>query len=245
MKTFLFLIFLLATFGPEYALASKQLTCKLGFADNHWVGPCGKYNGQRLSLDIRVSESISSGDWRSDMEPGEVWAGMMDYGESVTRPVEIEHYENGVVFARSMFGWLKITGWSQSRDAIELEMHTGVRVAPSKLDYRIVQRAGDILASADAWNREDNRNCPQGAAKWSIYCAIIKASIEVSGGWHHRRPALEVIRKIVQGRSESRRYKHPLMEYNNDKRTRIEDVHSLFNEARETISQSLLSGDSQ
>jgi hypothetical protein len=243
VKKLLYLILVLAAINPGNALASQKLTCKLDSTDNQWIGHCGKYNGKHLSLSIRVAESVASGVWRSDAEPTEVWAGTMDYGKTVTRPIEIEHYGAGVVFARTIFGWIKVSDWSQSEDRIKFTMHMGVLVAPSELDLLIVRRAGEILAHEDAWNRKDNRKCPQGAVKWSIYCAMLKASVDVSGASHHRRPALQIVRETIKERSKSRRYKHSLMDYNNDKRTQIEDVHSVFSEAGEIIIQSLLSGE--
>jgi len=62
------------------------------------------------------------------------------------------------------------------------------------------------------WNRADNRRCRTDAKTWSIYCAIEKATIEVTGGFHHRRPALEVVRVIIDERSAGRPYHHWLME---------------------------------
>jgi hypothetical protein len=50
-----------------------------------------------------------------------------------------------------------------------------------------------------AWNRSDNRECPTSATKWSIYCALEKATLDVTGGPHHRRPAL---RQHEQSRDE-------------------------------------------
>jgi hypothetical protein len=246
MKALLVLVSLSLFISPDFALASKQLSCKLDLTDGQWAGPCGKFNGKNLSINIREGARVTSGRWRSDVEATEVWVGtMMNDGQTATRSIEIEHYQTEVVFARTTFGWVQVSDWSQSEDRIEFEIHMDVPVAPSKLDLLIVRRAGEILADEEAWNRKDNRKCPKGAAKWSIYCAMRRASVDVTGGSHHRRPALQEVRKIIQERSKSRRYRHPLMDYNNDKRTRIEDVHSVFTEAGETIIQSLLSGKNQ
>jgi hypothetical protein len=53
----------------------------------------------------------------------------------------------------------------------------------------------------------------------------------VTGGFAHRRPALEVVRTIVDERTAHRNYDHRLMDYNNDLRTQLGDVKSLFDEA--------------
>jgi hypothetical protein len=55
--------------------------------------------------------------------------------------------------------------------------------------------------------------------------------IEATGGFHHRRPASELVRVIVDERSKGKDYSHRLMDYNNDKSTRLSDVQSLFAEA--------------
>jgi hypothetical protein len=55
--------------------------------------------------------------------------------------------------------------------------------------------------------------------------------IEVTGGFNHRRPAGELVRQVVEERSAGRNYSHRMMDYNNDARTMIADVRSLFAEA--------------
>jgi hypothetical protein len=56
-----------------------------------------------------------------------------------------------------------------------------------------------------------------------------KASVDVTGGFNHRRPALESARLIVEQRTATRGYHHRLMDYNNDPTTRLGDVQSLIN----------------
>jgi len=104
-------------------------------------------------------------------------------------------------------------------------------VAPGPLDRAILKRADVILSAANLWSRADDRKCLPTATSWSIYCAAERATIEITGGFHHRRPAMELVRQIVDERSKGRSYHHRLMEYNNDASTTLADVHSLFAEA--------------
>ena len=69
------------------------------------------------------------------------------------------------------------------------------------------------------------------ATTWSIYCAVERPQIEVAGGFHHRRPAGELVREIVDERTKGRNYHHRMMDYNNDPTTTLADVRSLFTEA--------------
>jgi hypothetical protein len=81
------------------------------------------------------------------------------------------------------------------------------------------------------WNRADDRTCPAAATTWSIYCAVERAMIEVTGGFNHRRPAGQLVRQIVDERSANRNYSDRMMDYNNDPRTVMADVQSVFGEA--------------
>jgi hypothetical protein len=100
-----------------------------------------------------------------------------------------------------------------------------------------IERTEAILSKDTAWNRADNRERPANATTWSIYCAMEKATTEVTGGFHHRRPALEVVRKIVDDKTATRNYHHRLMDYNNDPATSLNDVQTLFTEALKRIQQ--------
>jgi hypothetical protein len=53
----------------------------------------------------------------------------------------------------------------------------------------------------------------------------------VTDGFHHRRPALEIVRAIVDERTKDRNYSHRLMDYNNDPTTHLTNVRTLFAEA--------------
>jgi hypothetical protein len=64
---------------------------------------------------------------------------------------------------------------------------------------------------------------------WQGY--LERATTEVSGGFHHRRPALDLVRQVIEDRAKDRNYDHLLMDYNNDPATHLADVRSLLAEA--------------
>lgn len=149
--------------------------------------------------------------------------------------VEIEVYTGGTGVIRTYAGWFPISGFTARDSILRFQIDTAHEVPPSALDRAILQRAATIITADSVWNRADNRKCPTAATTWSIYCAVERAEIEVAGGFHHRRPAMELVRQIVDERSKDRSYKHRLMEYNNDPSTHLEDVRSLFAEALDRI----------
>lgn len=145
--------------------------------------------------------------------------------------VEIELYAGGTGVMRTYAGWYPVSAATLTDSTVQLELDAVHEVTPNGLDRQILQRADAILASEAVWNRADNRKCAPTATTWSIYCAEERASIDVTGGFHHRRPALELVRQIVDERTEGKKYHHRLMDYNNDPATHLADVRSLFAEA--------------
>ena len=148
-----------------------------------------------------------------------------------TDDVEIEIYEGGAGVIRTYEGWFPVTGFSLGGDTMTFQFDGKHEVPPNAVDRAILERAATVITSDAVWNRADNRKCPADAKTWSIYCAVERAMIEVTGGFNHRRPAGQLVRQIVETRSADRTYSHRMMDYNNDPRTTLADVRSLFAEA--------------
>ena len=145
--------------------------------------------------------------------------------------VEIELHAGGTGVIRTYNGWFAVSGVSETGTALRFMVDTVQQIAPNAVDRAILRRAATIISSEAVWNRKDDRKCPADATTWSIYCAEEKAMIEITGGFHHRRPASELVRVIVDERSKDKNYSHRLMDYNNDPATKLDDVRSLFAEA--------------
>ena len=111
----------------------------------------------------------------------------------------------------------------------------GVRPPVTTADLQIVKRAQQILSSERKWNRADNRVCPAGAKTVSLYCALQRATIEVSGKAEHRGAALQEVRFVIDEIVVDRGYKHRLMDYNNDPLTTFADVQEVLRVAESLI----------
>jgi hypothetical protein len=110
----------------------------------------------------------------------------------------------------------------------------------SERDLRIVQRAHTILDSPAKWNRADNRDCPATQRTYSLYCALEKATEEVSGRFEHRGAVMQQARfAIDEVLAKGNHYKHRLMDYNNDLRTTFPDVQKFFSIVEERIKKRL------
>lgn len=95
----------------------------------------------------------------------------------------------------------------------------------TKTDLKIAQRAREILNSPAKWNHADTRVCPAQARTFSLYCALEKATLEVTGQFKHRGAAMQQARFAIEDLDPDwRQYHHRLMDYNNDPRTKFPDI---------------------
>ncbi len=110
----------------------------------------------------------------------------------------------------------------------------------SEGDIRIVQRAREILNSPARWNRADNRECPANQRTYSLYCALEKATAEVSKQFEHRGAAMQQARFVIdEVLAKGNRYHHRLMDYNNDTKTTFADIQKFFALLEERIQKRL------
>jgi len=106
-------------------------------------------------------------------------------------------------------------------------------------DLRIVRRARAILSSEAVWNRADTRECPPDRKTFSLYCALEKATQEVTGGFEHRGLVMEEARAAIDEITHQKDYDHRLMGYNNDPTTTFADIQKVLAATEERISRKL------
>jgi hypothetical protein len=107
-------------------------------------------------------------------------------------------------------------------------------------DIRIVQRARAILDSPAKWNRADDRQCPATQKTYSLYCALEKATEEVSTKFEHRGAAMQQARFVIdEVLAKGNHYEHRLKDYNNDPKTTFSDVQKFFTLLEERIKKQL------
>lgn len=227
--------------SPGAAIAASDVPVHCVFSASYgsaFLGTCPLVDETpRFTLSIRTAPE--GGIWRPDASPRIVWGGQMADEDSATWQVQLQIFRGNSGILQTVYGWFPVMSYEATAGALSFDVDGQKEVPPNALDAKIVKQASEILSSAAVWNRNDTRKCPPSATTFSIYCAGEKAVEEVTGGTgliDHRRPAMEVIREVVEDRAAGRNYKHRLMEYNNDPRTTMDDVRSVFSDALERMS---------
>jgi len=107
----------------------------------------------------------------------------------------------------------------------------------SQEDLQILLRAKEILSDESQWNNDDDRVCNDDDTKWSLFCALKKATIETIGEYDHRRVALMEVRWIIHKLMEGEDFKHRLMDFNNTRE--FNDIVKVLDESIQQVQAKL------
>ncbi len=162
---------------------------------------------------------------------GPIWVGTLTVqGSEVDVDIKRIEYPDGSLLAlRTPFGWFPTT-LRRDGDRLVVRFERS-ELPPSELDLRIVQAARQILVDEAAWDRQDDRVCEPTDTTFSLYCAMHRATIDVTGVFHHRQPALQSVRVVVQNMWSARYNEHRLMDFNNHPDTTLADIQTTLAEA--------------
>jgi hypothetical protein len=227
---------------------SKALTCALKQSGAEFEGTCDvpcevnelavNFDGIKPNFSCKEPPRSVAASLRK-LEKGEGWLGTM-IGRQPEDPTRFEIMNNangkpGV--AKTPFGWFRLQNVQLAGDALNVRAATDRQLPPTADDTRIIGRAKALLSSPAVWNKNDNRMCPPNPQKWSLFCALMQATEEVSGGIHYRQPALQAVREVLNEVGGNRMGKHRLMDYNNHPDTTLEEVQKLLSTAQARLEQ--------
>jgi hypothetical protein len=223
---------------------SHTLLCSLRKTGDQYQGTCDvpcQVNALAVNFDgikpgfscaeppRRVNASL-----RATQKNG-VWLGEMQ-GRQIEDPTRFEVISTpagGV--AKLPFGWFALRSARVEAEMLALNIAVDKQLPPTADDVKIIQRAQNLLASPAVWNKNDDRNCPPKPQKYSLFCALMQATEEVSGGVHYRQPALQAVREVLNEVGGNRMGKHRLMDYNNHPDTTLQEVHQLLRTAQKRV----------
>jgi hypothetical protein len=109
-------------------------------------------------------------------------------------------------------------------------------------DLKIIQRADSILSDSLKWNKQDDRECTDDikTGNYSLYCALYKASIDITGEYVHRRSAMQIVRFTLEKYENGRVKNHRLMDWNNHPDTTFKEVKKVLQESIEAVKKQLM-----
>ena len=163
------------------------------------------------------------------------WLGTME-GAQPEDPTRFEVVEDTRI-AKLPFGWFALQSARSDENGLFLSIAADKQLPPTGDDIRILERARALLSDERHWDKQDDRTCRPNPERWSLFCALMQATEEVSGGVHYRQPALQAAREVLNEVGGNRLGKHRLMDYNNHPDTTLEEVHQLLRTAQSRLAK--------
>lgn len=219
--------------------ASNTMTCSLKQDGAQYRGQCAipcAVNALAINIDgPRPGFSCSAPDrpvvvTLKQQERFDDWLGTMQ-GKEPEDPtrfgvVKPKAGKGGV--AKTPYGWFALKEARTESDNLTLTIAADRQLPPTGDDLRIIRRAIELIPNATAWNKNDNRKCEPNQSKISLFCAMMQATTEVSGGVHYRQPAMQAVREVLNDVGGDRVKLHRIMDYNNHLDTTLDDIHALL-----------------
>jgi hypothetical protein len=112
----------------------------------------------------------------------------------------------------------------------------------STTDLRILDRALALLNNGSNWSRSDNRICDNSPYpyKWSLFCALHQASIDIDTEYRHLRPAIQAARQAIDEATAGKKFAHLLQDFNNEA-PGFQSIAQVLNRAKEIVAEKIKS----
>lgn len=156
----------------------------------------------------------------------------------------------GRLVFRTGLAWLLVKEWRQVEPAqppcaaCERQSHDVLLVLDlvnpppaTEDDIAILRTALAGLDTIGHWNRQEVQNCGSGdQTNTGLFCLLSTAVEARMGRYHHRQPALELVRSFILERWRDRITSHPLVDLNNHPATAMADLRTVLQVALDRAS---------
>ena len=202
-------------------------------------GPDGSYTGSCL----RNGSSVGQLTMRPPAadEP-HLWRGTATFDGVPAQEIGVDVRPGGAL--RLGRSWLVLRNVSTRTGSLMFAFALNQPARASEVDGDILGQTRAYLAEVSHWDRHDltkmdeaptkGFNCPNDVPR-SLFCALYFASVAAAGDYAHFRPAVEAVRQAIVSARGRGVYRHPLVDFNNDPRTTLQDVHAVLDMAVQLI----------
>lgn len=235
------------------AMADLAIRCALQPAAQSYAGTCQvpcEVNALQVNFDgLGNRAACTSGPRTVTMTlattaaPGR-WLGTMQgvQPEDPTRAEIVPNRSGTGSVARLPFGWFAVQSLQAGPQSMTVVIDARRQVRPTADDLAILDRAIALIPQESAWNKADTRQCPRSQTQLSLFCALMQATTELSGGVHYRQPAMQAVREELNQVDPARIQTHRIMDFNNHPATTLTEVHDLLRRAKARVSQNIQPG---
>ena len=229
MKYHILLLLLLfksstALFAQEqFILDNKTAYCQLFLKEGKLVGACEKSFFIEFEINLTNPKLDSLNLFKQLPLSGKARISYIPNSkEKVDYQVDVEYeltHRQGFpqILMKTSDGWFAMDHLKIFSDRIEFEMDNDPDPPVTESDLLIIRKTITLLKEEKQWNRNDDRKCKDDVEnqKYSLFCALHTASVDVSGSYDHRKAVLQIIRKTIVEIYPSKVLEHRLRDFNN------------------------------
>jgi len=248
MKAVLFTIFviffvgscqLIAQDAERDSLPDNHLLFILYKDDSSFVGASEFLEGFSVSIslpDESADLGFAEGDLMSIIDERRI-TGVLTYpnGRSTVIKYEVvNHRGRDEIYMKTRQGYFIWESYKIRNDTLFFVIDWWYRPPASELDVRVIGLAEGLLKDSLTWRRDDDRQCQDDSEtnRWSLFCALKHASIEVTGEYNHHNTVVQTARSVINEMIPDHGFAHTLMDFNNSPTTTHADVLFVLRQAK-------------
>jgi len=221
-------------------LAAQSIHCAVSRApDGSYAGSCLRDGSSIGQLTLKAPAAD---------EP-HLWRGTVTLAGAPMQEIGVDTRPGGSL--RLGRSWLRLSDVATLTGSLMFAFGLDQPASASEVDETILQQTRVYLADMSHWDRHDltnmdeaptkGFNCPKVVPR-SLFCTLYFASVAAAGDYAHFRPAVEAVRQAIVSARGRGVYRHPLVDFNNDLRTTLQDVHAVLDMAVQLIRKQRGSG---
>jgi hypothetical protein len=228
--------------GPS-PLDAQRVRCELaGQADGSFQGDCRGFDEGRGTLQLTPDEPVVGGNAPMAVPVDVTWDGVLQIPGWPRLRVEVESlpYEpDPAPVLKTQVAWVLVE--EALIDGVDLSFwfQFDEDAPPTHDDLAIIERTAGILSDELVWDRSRGRRCASSARTWTLYCALRQATVEETGEFHDRQPAIVITSKVIGDVFRDMSWEDPLVEYNAYDDAILIEMHRLLTMASTRVRRDL------
>ena len=234
--------------AAQDSLPDDYLAFALSLSDSGLIGSSADLAGFTITMDVpreRFPGGLDLERLRSAVRDGRI-IGTLTYPDSHTTAIAYEmvrHRGPEEIYMKSTLGYFLWERVAVAGDTLHMAVYWWYCPPATPADTSTLEMAARLLADPENWRREDDRDCADDSAsgRWSLFCALKHASIEMMGEYNHHNRAIQTVRFVIDELVPGHGYAHTLMDYNNAATTSHDDILHVLEVARGRVRSDLAS----
>jgi len=231
-------------------LLDNYLKFTLDKKNDHFEGQSEYLEGFQISMNVPsglLKKGLNKKNLISLIKNQKI-TGTLTYPNGRTTEIRYEvvrHRETEDIYMKTTLGYFLWEYADVQNNEIAFIINWWYCPPAQKVDLDTLKMTEQLLAHPSNWHKNDDRKCEDDikSNKWSLFCALKHASMELTGEYNHHNTAMQTVRFVIDDMIPDHGFEHTLMDFNNAPSTTRKDILNVLHMAKERISKELQNPD--